>query len=154
MTVQEYMAGKAERAAGFLAFCVGTTREDRVDWKPEVEGAAGIRSVLDLAGECIGFNRAVAMLLRGEAPPPSPGATRPFGDATEAQGQVLASAKEMADAVRGLSDEALRRDYSTPFGPMAGLQLIEIATNNMSYHTGQVNMIQLLYGDTEFRFPS
>lgn len=153
MTVQEYIGGKIERGAGFLAFCVDTTREEKRDWKPEVEGAAGIRSVLDLASECIGFNRAVAMLLRGETPSPLT-QERPFGEATEAQAQVLASGKELADAVRGLSDEALMSDYPTPFGPMKGLQLIEIAANNMSYHTGQVNMIQLLYGDTEFRFPS
>ncbi len=65
----------------------------------------------------------------------------------------MASGKQLADAVRGLDDAAFSREYQTPFGAMKGSDLARIAMANMYYHGGQLNFIQLLYGDKEFRFP-
>ena len=97
---------------------------------------------------------AAAAILRGETPTPlGPDAPRAFDDPAEAGQMLIASAKELADAVRGLSDDDLMREYISRRGPMPGYLLMEVPLRNMHYHGGQMNMLQLCYGDTEFRVP-
>lgn len=158
-SVQEFQAGNIERMGQTLAYALEKTREDRRDWKPEVEGAAGVRSALDQMAECITVNKMIALVLRGETPPPPPPgggpmqAPRTFTTLEEAQAQLIGSAKELADAIRALSDADLQREFPSRRGPMPGARLIEIPYRNMAYHWGQINLIQLLYGDTEFHIP-
>ncbi|HZP80198.1 MAG TPA: DinB family protein, partial [Chthonomonadaceae bacterium] len=128
------------------------TQEDRLDWHPSADPQSKTRSALDQAAECIDVNRRMAALLRGETPGP-PVFERPFADGKEAQEQIRESAKELAEAVRGLDEEALTRIYTTAMGPMPGALLLEIAAGNLNYHFGQINYIQTLYGDTEFHLP-
>lgn len=156
MTVQQYMGDRIENAGKLLAHFVATTAPERRDWVPPVEGAVGLRSVLAQAGECILVNRMIDTLLRGETPPPfSPiDAPRPFENPDDAVPMLVESAAALADTVRGLSDEALARTYHTRRGAMAGANLIEMPYRNMTYHGGQVNLIQLLYGDGEFHIPA
>ena len=158
-SVQEFQAGNIERMGQILAYALETTRDDKRDWKPEAEGAAGVRSALDQIAECITVNRMLAGVFRSETPPPPPPgggpmqAPRTFATVEEAQAQLRDSAKELADAVRGLSDTDLQREFPSRRGPMPGIRLIEIPYRNMAYHWGQINLIQLLYGDTEFHIP-
>jgi len=154
MTVQEFQAGSIERAAGTLAHFLETTVAERRDWTPTVEGAEGLRSALDQISECIMVNRMVANILRGGEPPtisPLQQQQRPFGDTEEAKEMLIASGKELADTIRAMSDEALTQKFPTRRGPMPGYFLIEMPLRNMNYHGGQINLIQLCYGDTEFR---
>jgi hypothetical protein len=154
MTVQEFQAGSIERAGNWLAFFLEQTQADKRDWTPPVEGAAGLRSALNMVSECILVNRMIAAILRGETPTPlGPDAPRAFDDPAEAGPMLIASAKELADAVRGLSDDDLMREYTSRRGPMPGYLLMEVPLRNMQYHGGQMNMLQLCYGDTEFRVP-
>ena len=69
--------------------------------------------------------------------------------------QVFAheSARELANTVRAMTDDDLTREFPWRRGPVSGAGLIEIPLRNMHYHGGQVNLLQLLYGDTEFRVP-
>jgi hypothetical protein len=156
MTVQEYQAGCIERAGQTLAFYLEQTQADKWDWTPTVEGAAGLRSALNMVSECILVNRMIAMVLRGETPPPfKPGEMEPpFTDPAEAGPMLVESAKELANAVRALSNEDLMREFPSRRGPMPGHLLMEIPYRNMHYHGGQMNMLQLCYGDTEFRVPT
>jgi hypothetical protein len=156
MTVQEFQASAIERAGLTLAFFLEQTQADKQDWTPTVEGAEGLRSALNMVGECILVNRLIAGTLRGETPPPGRpmDAERPFTDAAEAGPMLIASAEELANAVRAMSDEDLLRAYPSRRGPMPGYILIEIPFRNMHYHGGQMNMLQLCYGDTEFRVPT
>jgi hypothetical protein len=156
MTVQEFQAGCIERAGRTLAYHLKMTQEDKRDWTPNVEGAAGLRSALGMASECIIVNRLIAAILRGETPAPvHPIETeRPFADPSEAGKMLRESAKELADAVRGLSNADLEKEFTSRRGPMPGHMLIEIPYRNMQYHSGQINLLQLCYGDTEFRMPA
>jgi hypothetical protein len=155
MTVQEFQAGCIERAGRTLAFYLETTLPERRDWKPQVEGAAGLRSALDLVGECILLNRTTADILRG-GPPPTTSPIflpRPFADPAEAGPMQEESARELAVAVRAMTDADLTREFVSRRGPLPGFNLIEMVLRNMHYHGGQINQLQLLYGDTEFRVP-
>jgi hypothetical protein len=156
MTVQEFQAGNIERAGQWMAHFLEQTQADKQDWTPTIEGAAGLRSALNMVGECILVNRLIAATLRGETPPPGRpmDAARPFTDAAEAGPMLIESANELANAVRALSDEDLQREFPSRRGPMPGYVLIEIPSRNMQYHGGQMNMLQLCYGDTEFRVPT
>ncbi|HET6385329.1 MAG TPA: hypothetical protein VFJ58_18200 [Armatimonadota bacterium] len=149
-SVMEWQASVIEGAANALAFWVGTTREDRLNWTPSAEPDSKTRSVLEVAHECVGSNRRAAAILGGSTPPEGP---PPFTDVVTAQQQLKESAKELADVVRGLSESDLTRTFQTGLGPMPGRLMVHLPAMNMIYHGGQVNYIQRLYGDTEFRVP-
>jgi len=156
MTIYEWQATAIEGAAGALAHWIGTTRPDRLDWCPKAEEESNTRSALDMVKECVGINRMLAGLLKGSPPPADSGHhgnTPDFASGADAQEQLIASAKELADVVRSLDPDALGRTYQTPFGALPGAFLIQLPAMNMTYHGGQVNYMQRLYGDTVFSFP-
>lgn len=156
MTVQSYMADRIAQAGRTLAHFLETTPEERRNWTPVVEGAAGLRSILDQVSECVHVNRMVAELLAGQEPQwRNPiEARRPWTDDADAAELLIGSADALADAVRAMSDEDLERGYATRRGTMPGHLVIELPYRNMHYHGGQINLLQLLYGDTEFRVPT
>lgn len=155
MTVQTYMADRIAQAGRLLAHFLETTPEDRRNWIPVVEGAAGLRSIHDQVSECIHVNRMVAELLSGQEPQwRNPiEAERPWTDDADAGELLIGSADALAEAVRSLSDDDLAREFRTRRGTMPGHVALELPYRNMHYHGGQINLLQLLYGDTEFRVP-
>lgn len=154
MTAQEFQAGCIERAGQMLAFHLRATQPDKRDWKPPVEGATGIRSALDMVSECIFINRWLTHLLATGVLLPipfGPDKPRAFQTGDEAGLLLEESARELARVVRGMSENDLAREYESWRGLVAGALLIEVPYRNMQYHCGQINLIQLLYGDAEFR---
>lgn len=157
ITLYEYMATRTERIAASLADFVATTNPDRLDWAPATGPESRTRSVLALVAECVGVNQYVTALLRGEAAPLVPGKTGPLPEVATSAGAyelLTASAAELAAAIRALDEDALARPYPHWRGALSGELMIEIPYRNMAYHAGQVNMIQLLDGDTEFHLPA
>lgn len=150
MTLFEWQGLMVERAANTLAHFVSQTKPDRLTWKPSADSSSDTRDIMDQVNECIRVNRVTAAILRDEtAVPPEPLAER------DALIQALRdSGKELADAICKLDDGARDRIYETPrMGSLRGAILMELPAANMHYHAGQVNYIQLLYGDTEFSIP-
>lgn len=152
MDVIEWQARAIENAGELMAFALSTTQEDRVDWKPAADPKSDTRSALDVAAECIGVNRRLAAQIRGEAPGER-NTDRTFKTCAEAREQLRASAHEVAEALRAEGESVMAREFPTPYGNMPGAMIIQICANNMVYHFGQINYIQRLYGDTEFRIP-
>jgi hypothetical protein len=151
LTATEYVAKQTERVADALAHFISTTPEDRLAWHVSGENGVKTRSILEQTAECIAVNRHFAALLRGTV-----GATRPevnVANGQDAQEQLVISARELAEAIRALSPEDLMRTYEHPRGQMLGENFIFGAVRNMIYHAGQLNFIQMLYGDTEFHVP-
>ena len=110
--------------------------------------------MLEQVGECVVVNHAIAGVIRGEpATPVGPGMEVAFADAKDAQEKLLASAQDLASAIRGMTDEDLARTYQHPRGQILGQNLILMCLRNMAYHAGQANLIQMLYGDAEFHVP-
>ena len=155
LTVPEYIARQTERMADSLAHFIATTPDDRLVWHPSIEGGAQTRSILEQVSECVVVNRTMAALLRGGTVPAANPDTPPlrFANGQDAQEQLVASARELAAAIRGMSDADMTRTYEHPRGTMLGENVIMMCLRNMAYHAGQANLIQILYGDTEFHVP-
>lgn len=153
MNAQDYMAEQIERMGLALAHFAASTAPKRLTWQPSVEGSAPTRSILEQIAECVGVNNSFAALLRGEGPPTGAMAIPEFTRVHEAQIQLIASTTVLADAVRGLEDDALTRTFQTRRGQTTGKNLMIAAYRNMAYHTGQINLIQLLAGDADFHAP-
>ena len=95
----------------------------------------------------------IATVLKGqELTPPAEGEKAP-PTWEQSQQELLASADELAAAVRVLDEGALTREYVTPFAKMEGAVLLDLVAMNMAYHGGQVNLIQMLAGDDKFHVP-
>jgi len=154
MKVQEYIARQTERMGDSLAHFIATTPEDRLVWHPSVEGSAPTRSILEQVSECVHVNRRIAALLRGGKPPTDAEAAAPkFANGQDAQEQLVISARELAAAIRTMKDADLSNVYEHPRGKMLGENVIMMCLRNMAYHAGQANLIQILYGDSEFHVP-
>lgn len=157
MQVPEYMATQTERMTDSLAHFIASTQADKLQWQPQVEGSAPTRSALEQVAECVLVNRVIAGVLRGEAPPPPPAADQGpalvLETAAEAQEQLRASGAELAAAIRTMTVEDLERTYQHPRGQFLGANVIMMALRNMAYHSGQINLIQMLGGDPEFHVP-
>jgi hypothetical protein len=155
MNVPEYVAHQTERMTDGLAHFVATTQQDRVQWQPQTEGSCPTRSVLEQIAECVVVNRMIAAGLRGETPlaPVSAGPPLVFTSSADAQEQLQASGAELAAAIRAMTEADLERMYQHPRGQFLGSNLIMMPMRNMSYHAGQINLIQMLTGDPEFHVP-
>src|ERR1700733_13731154 len=150
MTIGQWQARQIEKAAIFIADFVKSTAEDRRRWRPAVDESSRTRSAMEIVGECTFANHRFCAILRGE-PLPTPPAEWATNEAVEeALADLQASADQLASLVRGLDAAALAKEYITHRGPMPGALVIQFPLRNMTYHIGQINMIQLLYGDTDF----
>lgn len=155
MTIPEYIARQTERMADSLAHFIATTPADRLIWHPAIEESVSTRSILEQVGECVSVNRYMAALIRTGEAPPLPGGYPEitFANGQDAQEQLVASASELAQAIRSMAEDDLGRTYSHPRAEIRGENLIMMCYRNMAYHAGQANFIQTLYGDPEFHVP-
>lgn len=152
-TVYEWQASEIENAARVMAHWVSTTAEEKLGWKPRSkEGGGEGRDIYDQVFECSQVNRRIANTLQG-IPNGEWIKDSTYTSSAQATEDLKASAAELASVVRGLPDDALTREYTTGMGPMTGGVCISMALGNMYYHGGQINLIQMLLGDTEFHFP-
>ena len=119
------------------------------DWSPEIKGKG--RSMLQQADECVQLNRYVAAEINGKKG--SFSETPVIADSASAHKAVAESAEELAKALDGADDSVLQRPVEFPFGTFPTAIAVNIAMNNATYHWGQVNYIELLDGNTEFRIP-
>ena len=156
LTVPEYMAEQTERMGDSLAHFIETSPQEKLNWRPALEGSAPTRSILEQVSECVVVNRLIARLLSEGSPPKMPNPQSPaleFKDAQEAQQMVRESANALAKSVRAMSAEDLNRTFQHPRGAFLGRNLIMMCLRNMAYHAGQINYIQILAGDSEFHVP-
>ncbi len=138
------------RRAGLYLKDLSFIPEDKLTSSPG--GCA--RNPLDFTAECAGFNRLVAALLRGEqAAYDSDSHAKTAAAITSfeiAKAELEASVEALAQTVESLSDEALGEAVTTPWGmETTRFGLAEIASEHITYHDGQLNYIQSLYGDGE-----
>ena len=147
MTIFEWQGNLCEMMSHRVAHFVETTREDWLDKRPAIDDSSQTRSVLEQIGECVRINRAAAAHLRGEQPEKSEWTP---ANSEEAQRELIASAKAYADAIRAQDESVFGKKFMMPWGEVDGAFLISVPIMNMSYHGGQINYVQMLYGDTEF----
>ena len=150
----ELLAKQIERIGISMAHFVSTTAPGKLNWRPEFAGAAELRTVLELVSECVGVNRLVAKVLRGETVETWEWPEVDYESAEAANQDLIASAQELAEVIRSLSEADLDRNFPHPIaGEVMGANLAIGPYRNMSYHAGQINLIQMLAGDGEFHAP-
>ena len=150
MTIAQWQARQIVKSAKIMGDFVRSTSPDKLDWRPQVDSSSQTQSVLEMVGECIYANqRAVAILSRLPLPP-RPDSFGGFESTEQAIDLLNSSASGLSEIVTTLTNDDLAATYPTHRGNLSGAMVCLLVVRNMTYHIGQINMIQLLYGDTEF----
>lgn len=132
--------------------------EDKLTWKPLDRG----RSVLDQLQECaqaprfyLAILNSKALLNFDEKARRQARAERAGWDTLEAcERRCQEATRQLCEAICDLTDEDLAMTFTVP-GPEGQPRQVTLADfaeahrNNMTYHIGQINYIQTLYGDFE-----
>ena len=110
-----------------------------------------VRSAADFTYEVVHINRRLAARIRGDVLGPFTGFPTCPDD--------LKSREALATALRESVDEILEavgdpeREINMPDGSIeTPISLAVFAANHMYYHLGQLNLIQVSYGDTTFHW--
>jgi hypothetical protein len=146
----------SEMIAGGLEQCLAMYKVDLKHMNDEqlVEKKMGVgRSPLNMTAEVGFFNGACAKILKGEEAPMGDESAfakllDSFTTREEAVAMMDANTAELAEAIRGLSDEDLGAQVMAPWGePITKGGLANMCVGHMMYHDGQINYIQTLNGD-------
>ncbi len=151
MTIQEFQARKVLRIAGALAHFVETTPADKLDYCACLDEKSCTRTVLDQVRECVACNRYITALISGGEN--SASSDKPITSAQTAREEIMISAEELAAALRLMPDAYLTKSFMMPSMTVTGEVLIDLPTRNMSYHSGQINFLQMLLGDGDSHVP-
>lgn len=151
----QFLAGKIRSAGSALHDAVAKMPDDRVAWHPMTDGNKG-RDALDQALECAYLNEWVAQGYRtGMMPPMDWDDYKARTDARRNKADCLAWLKTSTDALATAISRfpADKLGEATPDPVHDGRQTtwadfaIDLFYWNTVYHEGQVNYIQVLYGD-------
>ncbi len=134
---------------GHSRFTYGLTRtpDDRLTWTPG--GAA--KTPLQLAGKMAAFYSFFTSALRGEQRRreiPEPPASR-----EEAIARLDTAYQDFRAAIEGLTEADLEGRRTPPWGECSVRELVWWFHGALSYHQGQLNYVQLAYGDEDPNIP-
>ena len=155
MSYQEQIIRLTEKANRDLFRSVRATAEDKLQWKPLDEG----RTVLGMAQECAQSAMWFAIMLEkrtGSAFPmedyPKMQAERASWSLDDCERILRENTERLAVAIRAIPDDDLGQEITLPWGDDMKATLADVMAYhywNVTYHLGQVNFIQTLYGDKE-----
>lgn len=156
MTTKDLIIKTIDRSLGDLFRSARAIPADKLDWKP----AETNRSPLELLQECAQSLKWPQFMVQPHA----------FsGDTTEimekarlereswttvdaCESAARANWEETKKFIADYPESDLDREIALPFAPDLRLSVAEILASpywNMSYHLGQLNYVQLMYGDKE-----
>jgi len=128
------------------------TPDDRLQWTP----GGSAKSALDIAGRLAGFLGFISAGVATGALPEMAGRTPPPPPATRdaATAALEGAFGALIDAARGLSEADLAKSVPAPWGtPMTISQWLYLAQGVSGYFQGQLNYLQLCYGDEDPNMP-
>jgi len=151
MTLQEAVALRTERAAEEFLAAVKRIPDDKLRWSPIGEA----RSVLDVLQECGRVNERWADMIESGQWITWPrehiqDLIAKTGDRESAVAYFEAATAKFVSAVRGLPDGRLDEPFESPWRTASTAEWLMHALWHISYHEGQINYIQTLYGDWEY----
>lgn len=124
--------------------------EKKQGWKPE-ESA---KSAQEIANHVSYWNLVFEKAIRGVALPEASESewiesNREIKTKEGSRATLEKTSQAFSKAVKGLSGEQLIKSISLPWGSSSTLQAVLGNYNHISYHSGQLNYLQTLLGDTE-----
>jgi len=155
INLSQFLANKIRNAGTALHDAVAKMPDDRIGWHPETEGNKG-RDSLDQALECAYLNEWAAKAYKTATMPgidwddykTSTNARRNKADclawlqsSTEALSSAIANFPE--DKLGDATIDPIHNGKATTWADFA----IDLFYWNTVYHEGQVNYVQVLYGD-------
>jgi hypothetical protein len=155
VNLPQFLSGKIRSAGTALYDAVAKMPDDRLAWHPETEGNKG-RDALDQALECAYLNEWVAQGYRtGNMPPINWDEYKTATDARRNKADCLAwlksSTDALATAIANFSPDRIGDATIDPVHDGKATTWADFAIDlfywNTVYHEGQVNYIQVLYGD-------
>lgn len=154
MKAKEFLISETLRATDSFFGAARRVPADKVDWKPLDLG----RSVLDQARECAQsptWGASVVKAGRFEWNQEMFEAARREREQWTTLDECEAVCKKnlavLVSFIEGLDEAEFEKTIEIPFGKNPNWRVIDILhlhAWNATYHTGQVNYIQTLYGDT------
>ncbi len=155
MRYQDQVVQMTQRAVETLFRTARAMPADKLTWKPLDNG----RTALDQLQECAQVPTFFKAILEQKKAPEGVD-EKYFEEARkrrqqwktldECEQKCLEHSKQLFEAIGKLSDKDLQLKIKLPFGKKEERSLADLAMahyTNTSYHTGQINYIQTLYGD-------
>jgi uncharacterized damage-inducible protein DinB len=147
-TVKELAISLARKGANNLERNVQAMPEEKLTWRPNEAGRSALHQVV----ECGFFNRIGAKVLATqEYPPFDPtqlkNAEEEYNSLEMAVAYLHSGTDELVAAIEALPEADLDVMVTLPWGPRSLAEMIFLVHNNMVYHLGQINHIQMQYGD-------
>ena len=146
MNLTEILEKGLRQVHGLLTKDIAAMTDEQLSHKPREE----TRSAFDVVYEVGYTNNRMATRLKGEDPGPWP-----FGDAWATVPDELANRDAIAEYLNSSVENLISsigedptRTMTTPMGDSTALEQIQFAAIHMAYHSGQLNCIQTLHGDT------
>ncbi len=153
VNVPQFLATRLRNAGAALHTACEKMPEDRIAWHPTTEGNAG-RDALDQALECAYLNEWAARAFQSGQVPPFDSAeykSKPnqYRNKREALAWLQRGTNVLADAVAAFSADVIGDTISNPITgtQQTWAEFADFFYWNTVYHEGQVNYIQVLYGD-------
>jgi len=149
MNTQETFVKLLEKGIPMLFTAAKAMPADKFDWKPETT----TRSAHELVLECVTMVGLSAGFLTTRTMPAYEEEMAKYAGKPleEMETMVKESAAKLYTAIRAFPDAELEVSVDMPWGKTTYFEAISYPYWNIMYHTGQINYIQTLYGDTEFR---
>jgi hypothetical protein len=152
MSIQQVVAKQTRDVGAGLERTFVAMPADKQTWKPLDNG----RSALEQIAECAVINGWSAQVFRDRAVPPFDGeafggACAALDTADKAVAALRANTETLVAAIGSTPDDALQTQVQFPWdeSPCSLADAVLVAYWNMTYHIGQINYIQTLYGDQE-----
>jgi len=155
MTLQEHVIHITEEANEHLLRATRAMPEDRLTWKPLDQG----RTALDVVQECAQSALWFSVMLEKRTGAafdleeyPTMQAERRSWSLADCERLLAEHTVRLSAAIRAIPDEDLEQTLTMPWADDMVMSLADVMTMhywNVTYHLGQVNYIQTLYGDKE-----
>src|SRR5579862_8691115 len=147
MTVQEFIATGTEKATADLLHAFERTTPEKRGWEPE-----GARSARNVVAECAIMADGLADIVVAETFPDFD-MDKFYADLAaldtdeKATAALKAGSAKLVGVIKALPDDKLDVPIVSPWGTYTTAAWAAHSMTHNSYHEGQINYIQTLYGD-------
>jgi uncharacterized damage-inducible protein DinB len=154
MDIKKQICGSLTQAKDMYLKDIGYIPADKLDVSPMAQA----KTAKAMTVECAGLFRGLTSVVSGtdfKRPTPEDRAAylAKFKTTDEAKAEFAAAADALLAAIGAMDVSELDREVTAPWGAKVPLgTMLFMAISHTSYHDGQLNYIQTLYGDNAFHW--